>query len=67
MFKTIKYENVKNTFNLHLCISYKQGFAMRSGVCALCRQPIPNNFIKDPTNYVKSSIQISNEDEPKFV
>lgn len=40
---------------------------MRSGVCALCRQPIPNSFIKDPTNYVKSSIQISNEDEPKFV
>ena len=57
----------RKTFSLHFIIRYKQGFAMRSGVCALCRQPIPNNFIKDPTNYVKSSIQISNEDEPKFV
>jgi len=47
------------------CFLCAKGFAMRSGVCALCRQPIPNNFIKDPTNYVKSSIQISNEDEPK--
>jgi len=47
------------------CFLCAKGFAMKSGVCALCRQPIPNNFIKDPTNYVKSSIQISNEDQPK--
>lgn len=47
------------------CFLCAKGFAMKSGQCALCREPIPADFIKDPTNYVNSNqIENCNGEQP---
>lgn len=36
------------------CFLCAKGTKLRGGRCALCRSPIPDDFLKDPSNYVKS-------------
>lgn len=48
------------------CFLCAKGFYIRSKSCALCRAPIPDDFIKDPSNYVKSANFQENSDEPRY-